>query len=85
MDEQYTIMSARFTVIESDGDESLPLSALESAVDQHATFFLSSGEAQRTVFALWRGLLVQKCSHTGVITYEMASAHGSPRSRFRLG
>jgi hypothetical protein len=26
MMEQYTLLSARFTVIESDGDESLPLS-----------------------------------------------------------
>lgn len=38
--DQYSLLSKRFTVIESDGDESLPLSALESAVDQHATFFL---------------------------------------------
>jgi len=38
--DQYSLLSKRFTVIESDGDESLPLSVLESAVDQHATFFL---------------------------------------------
>ncbi|KAM0786008.1 hypothetical protein ACM66B_006824 [Microbotryomycetes sp. NB124-2] len=70
MSEQYTLLSARFTVIDSDGDESLPLSALESAVDQHATFFLSSGESQRCVFALWRGLLVQKIKEDGSIVYE---------------
>ncbi|KAK4048507.1 Calcium channel yvc1 [Microbotryomycetes sp. JL201] len=70
MSEQYSLLSARYTVIDSDGDESLPLSALESAVDQHATFFLSSGEAQRCVFALWRGLLVQKIKDDGRIEYE---------------
>ncbi|GAA6002851.1 uncharacterized protein JCM10292_001338 [Rhodotorula paludigena] len=59
MHDQYALLSRRFSVVEPDGDESLPLSALESAVDQHATFFLSSNEAQRCVFALWKGLLVQ--------------------------
>ncbi|SGY20209.1 BQ5605_C017g08528 [Microbotryum silenes-dioicae] len=70
MEEQYRLLSSRFTVIEADGDESLPLSALESAVDQHATFFLSSGESQRTVFALWKGLLVQRISADGTNVYE---------------
>ncbi|SCV72936.1 BQ2448_6861 [Microbotryum intermedium] len=95
MEEQYRLLSSRFTVIEADGDESLPLSgessgaaspdrtvqtnrteeglprsALESAVDQHATFFLSSGESQRTVFALWKGLLVQRINTDGTIVYE---------------
>ncbi|GAA5874877.1 hypothetical protein JCM1840_003912 [Sporobolomyces johnsonii] len=70
-EEQYSLLSARFTVVESDGDESLPLSALESAVDQHALFFLSSNEAQRCVFALWRGLLVQTSTDDGNIEYEL--------------
>ncbi|KAK4053593.1 Calcium channel yvc1 [Microbotryomycetes sp. JL221] len=70
MSEQYSLLSARFTVIDSDGDETLPLSALESAVDQHATFFLSSGESQRCVWALWSGLLVQKIKTDGRIEYE---------------
>ena len=52
------VMSARYTRMESDGDESLPTSALESAVDQLATFFLSSTETQRCVAALWNGHLV---------------------------
>ncbi|GAA6052108.1 hypothetical protein JCM3770_006635 [Rhodotorula araucariae] len=69
--EQYSLLSKRFTVIESDGDESMPLSALESAVDQHATFFLSSNEAQRCVFALWKGLLVQKQMDDGNIEYQL--------------
>jgi len=71
--DQYSLLSKRFTVIESDGDESLPLSALESAVDQHATFFLSSNEAQRCVFALWKGLLVQRQMDDGNIEYQLAS------------
>ncbi|SCZ94771.1 BZ3500_MvSof-1268-A1-R1_Chr12-1g03647 [Microbotryum saponariae] len=76
MEEQYRLLSSRFTVIEADGDEMAegappsPLSALESAVDQHATFFLSSGESQRTVFALWKGLLVQRISTDGTNVYE---------------
>ncbi|ORY54375.1 hypothetical protein BCR35DRAFT_296731 [Leucosporidium creatinivorum] len=70
MQDQYSLLSARFTVIEEDGDESLPLSVLESAVDQHAIFFLSSGESQRCVFALWRGLLVQRVKPNGAIEYE---------------
>lgn len=69
MVEQYARLSRRFTRIESDGDESLPLSALESAIDQHATFFLSSSESQRCVFALWRGLLVPKEVKDGGIQY----------------
>lgn len=88
MEEQYSLLSARYTIIEKDGDESNPLSgeldstlqgrtgadgvvrtALESAVDQHATFFLSSGEAQRCVFALWRGLLVPQIKEDGTTEY----------------
>lgn len=34
--------------------------ALESAVDQDATLFLSANEVQKCVFALWKGLLVQR-------------------------
>lgn len=78
-EEQYSILSARFTVIESDGDESLPLSALECALDQHAIFFLSSNEAQRCVFALWKGLLVQNCDDSGNVEYTIYKhADGSP-------
>ncbi|GAA5930927.1 uncharacterized protein JCM15063_002498 [Sporobolomyces koalae] len=69
--DQYSILSARFTVIERDGDESLPLSALETALDQHAIFFLSSNEAQRCVFALWKGLLVQNNDDSGNIEYQL--------------
>lgn len=38
-------------------------------MDQHATFFLSSGEAQRCVFALWRGLLVPQIKEDGSTEY----------------
>ncbi|GAA5971515.1 hypothetical protein JCM3765_001224, partial [Sporobolomyces pararoseus] len=72
--DQYSILSARFTVIEDDGDESLPLSALETALDQHAIFFLSSNEAQRCIFALWKGLLVQKAvdgKNGSIIEYQL--------------
>ncbi|GAA5842733.1 hypothetical protein JCM3766R1_005766 [Sporobolomyces carnicolor] len=72
--EQYSILSARFTVMEDDGDESLPLSALESALDQHAIYFLSSNEAQRCIFALWKGLLVQTATdgkNGSIIEYQL--------------
>lgn len=70
MEEQYALLSKRYTLIESDGDESLPTSALESAVDQRATYFLSSNEAQRCVFAVWKGLLVQQQQPDGNIEYQ---------------
>lgn len=69
--EQYGLLSARFTVLDDDGDETLPTSALESAVDQQCTFFLSSNESQRCVFALWKGLLVQTEKEGGQIDYEL--------------
>ncbi|GAA5987011.1 hypothetical protein JCM11641_004418 [Rhodosporidiobolus odoratus] len=71
MREQYGLLSKRWTTVDEDGDETLPLSALESAVDQHATFFLSSNEAQRCVFALWKGLLVQRFKEGGNVEYEI--------------
>ena len=49
----------------------MPTSALEKAVDQHATFFLSSSESQRVVFALWKGLLVQATNFDGSIEYRV--------------
>lgn len=80
MEEQYALLSKRYTLIESDGDESLPTSALESAVDQRATYFLSSNEAQRCVFAVWRGLLVQKQQPDGNIEYELFKIRPEQRS-----
>lgn len=74
--EQYAVMSARFTLVDDDGDETLPCSALESAADQQATFFLSSSEAQRVVFALWKGLLIQASTEDGSIEYRMSGEKG---------
>ena len=82
MEEQYALLSKRYTVIESDGDESLPTSALESAVDQRATYFLSSNEAQRCVFAVWKGLLVQKQQPDGNIEYERETQQTFSECRF---
>jgi hypothetical protein len=48
--------------------------ALESALDQHAIHFLSSNEAQRCIFALWKGLLVQKAKdgeNGSIIEYQL--------------
>jgi hypothetical protein len=59
LNRQHIVLSTRYTRIESDGDISLPVSALESAVDQQCTFFLSSGECQRVTTALWKGHLIQ--------------------------
>jgi hypothetical protein len=54
-DRQHIVLSTRYTHIESDGDVSLPLSAIELASDEHCPIFLSSGESQKTIFALWKG------------------------------
>ncbi|KAM0755923.1 calcium activated cation channel [Meredithblackwellia eburnea MCA 4105] len=85
MEKQYELLSSRYSVIDSDGDDSIPVSVLESAVDQHATFFLSSNEAQRCVFAVWRGLLVPEEQDDGSIVYapyRNASRNGSIWDRF---
>ena len=52
---QHIVLSTRYSRVESDGDISLPLSAIELASDLHCPIFLSSGESQKTVFALWKG------------------------------
>lgn len=54
-DRQHVVLSTRYSHIESDGDVSLALSAIELASDLHCPIFLSSGESQKTVFALWKG------------------------------
>ncbi|KAF8897831.1 calcium activated cation channel [Infundibulicybe gibba] len=54
------IMSTRFKHRQIDGDVSEMSSALELAIDQHCTIFLSSSEAQEVVNALWTGDLIQK-------------------------
>ncbi|PPQ66580.1 hypothetical protein CVT26_009480 [Gymnopilus dilepis] len=54
-----TIMSTRYKHRQVDGDESEMASALEMAIDQHCTIFLSSTEAQDVVNALWNGELIQ--------------------------
>ncbi|CAA7260062.1 unnamed protein product [Cyclocybe aegerita] len=53
------IMAKRFQHRQVDGDESEMSSALEMAIDQHCTIFLSSSEAQEVVNALWTGDLIQ--------------------------
>ncbi|KAJ3505660.1 hypothetical protein NLJ89_g7303 [Agrocybe chaxingu] len=53
------IMAKRFQHRQIDGDESEMSSALEMAIDQHCTIFLSSSEAQEVVNALWTGDLIQ--------------------------
>lgn len=56
---QHVVLSTRYSHIESDGDVSLALSAIELASDLHCPIFLSSAESQKTTFALWKGHLVQ--------------------------
>ncbi|PPQ64620.1 hypothetical protein CVT24_008357 [Panaeolus cyanescens] len=63
------IMSKRFKHRQIDGDESEMSSALEMAIDQHCTIFLSSSEAQDIVNALWSGELVQKNNKHNDIDY----------------
>ncbi|KIR69162.1 calcium activated cation channel [Cryptococcus bacillisporus CA1873] len=69
IDKLESIMSTRYRYRESDGDESAPSSALEIAVDQHDTIFLSSPEAEHVVNCLWRGDLVQRNNENMDIDY----------------
>ncbi|CEL63684.1 Calcium channel YVC1 OS=Saccharomyces cerevisiae (strain ATCC 204508 / S288c) GN=YVC1 PE=1 SV=2 [Rhizoctonia solani AG-1 IB] len=64
------IMSCRFQHAEWDGDESALSSALELAIDQQATVFLSCSEAQHVVNSLWRGDWVQVNGENNRIEYE---------------
>ncbi|KAE8234315.1 hypothetical protein CF326_g638 [Tilletia indica] len=52
-------LSKRFRKALPDGKVSRPRSALESAVDGGCQEFLTSPEAQRTINAIWRGMIVQ--------------------------
>ncbi|WVR03896.1 hypothetical protein IAU60_000895 [Kwoniella sp. DSM 27419] len=69
VDRLESVMSTRYRFRESDGDESAPTSALETAIDQHCTIFLSSTEAQHVVNSLWRGDWVQKNNDNMDIDY----------------
>ncbi|CAE6411686.1 unnamed protein product [Rhizoctonia solani] len=64
------IMSCRFQHAEWDGDESALSSALELAIDQQATVFLSCSEAQHVVDSLWRGDWIQVNGENNRIEYE---------------
>ncbi|KAJ3544692.1 hypothetical protein NMY22_g2688 [Coprinellus aureogranulatus] len=64
-----TIMSKRYQHRQIDGDESEMASALEMAIDQHCTIFLSSSEAQDVVNQLWMGELVQKSMNGQDVDY----------------
>ncbi|CAE6444243.1 unnamed protein product [Rhizoctonia solani] len=64
------VMSCRFRHAEWDGDESALSSALELAIDQQATVFLSCSEAQAVVNSLWRGDWVQVNRDANEISYE---------------
>ncbi|KAG9037681.1 hypothetical protein FRB95_004527 [Tulasnella sp. JGI-2019a] len=65
----YTVMSDRLAFQEDDGDKSSFASALETAIDQHCTIFLSSSEAQTVVESIWRGEWVQQESEGQRIAY----------------
>ncbi|KXN86125.1 Calcium channel YVC1 [Leucoagaricus sp. SymC.cos] len=63
------VMSTRYQHLQVDGDLSETASALEMAIDQHCTIFLSSSEAQEVVNALWNGELVQVNNKNNDIDY----------------
>ncbi|EJD53958.1 calcium activated cation channel [Auricularia subglabra TFB-10046 SS5] len=78
-DRLMAVMSTRYRYRQTDGDLSGPSSALESAIDQHCTIFLSSSEAQHVINALWQGDWVQINNENGDIDYipyrEIQSSH----------
>ncbi|ORY54360.1 hypothetical protein BCR35DRAFT_225762, partial [Leucosporidium creatinivorum] len=62
MDEEegWKVLSMRFAMEgDKEGEVELPISALESASDQAATYFLSSPSSHACIDALWKGQLVQ--------------------------
>ncbi|KAF9481831.1 calcium activated cation channel [Pholiota conissans] len=63
------IMSTRYQHTQIDGDKSEMSSALEMAIDQHCTIFLSSTEAQDVVNSLWIGDIIQKNNESHDIEY----------------
>lgn len=58
-------LTKKFRRYESDGDISLPTSALEAAIDQNCVPILASIEARRATQAIWDGSLVQQYSQQG--------------------
>jgi hypothetical protein len=76
VDRLQTVMSTRFRYRESDGGASAPQSALELAIDQHCSIFLSSNEAQSVINALWTGEWVQRNNANDDIDY--VDYHRSP-------
>ncbi|KAI5450878.1 Calcium channel yvc1 [Naganishia albida] len=69
VDRLESVMSTRYRYREEDGDISSPVSALETAVDQDATIFLSSSEAQHVINSLWRGEWIQDYHDNDQIDY----------------
>ncbi|KAJ9108163.1 hypothetical protein QFC20_003524 [Naganishia adeliensis] len=69
VDRLESVMSTRYRYREEDGDISSTVSALETAVDQDATIFLSSSEAQHVINSLWRGEWIQAYHDNDQIDY----------------
>jgi len=69
VDRLESVMSTRWRYRESDGDVSATVSTLETAIDQHATIFLSSSEAQQVVNSLWRGDWIQENKDDNQVDY----------------
>ncbi|KZS98082.1 hypothetical protein SISNIDRAFT_481943 [Sistotremastrum niveocremeum HHB9708] len=66
-----SVMSTRYRYRKRDSkEESSMASALELAIDQHCTIFLSSNEAQQVVDLLWKGQLVQETTENNEISYK---------------
>lgn len=65
----YAVMSGRFRFTEWNGDGSALSSALETAIDQHCTIFLSSSESQTVINSLWRGDWIQQNNEQNDIDY----------------
>lgn len=63
-------LTKKFRRFESDGDVTLPTSALEAAIDQNCVPVLASIEARRATQAIWEGTLVQKYSAGGYTYFE---------------
>ncbi|KIM68913.1 hypothetical protein SCLCIDRAFT_1209129 [Scleroderma citrinum Foug A] len=68
-DRMIPMMTTLYRCKEADGDISVASTALEVAIDNHCTIFLSSSESQDVVNWLWNGELVQTFDNEDNIQY----------------
>ncbi|KAF8450621.1 hypothetical protein L210DRAFT_3618243 [Boletus edulis BED1] len=80
LDRVVPMITNRYSYRERDGEDSVASSALEVAIDNHCTIFLSSSEVQNVVASLWNGVIIQSIDENDDIQY--VPYHKSHREDF---